>query len=225
MCICFWFMSKIKHRLKYSLHQVKINCVSRKQAQFSVQSEGWHTAINPMVQAGALVQLNITNHSIVQGCLTGKIRKLSGKERRERGVEFALRRSRGYKGAKGRPGVWKNTAHRWLYVVHTALCCKHRDKPWFSWRPAAAEHGQNEQKNKRMVKQGVRAWANRKGWSTQSSHTVKMRSGRQFVQLSVCQPPPGQRLRLCSNGHCLLRGITSENGHYCWCGILSQEDY
>lgn len=59
------------------------DCVSRKEAQFSAQSEESHTAINPMVQAGALVQLNITDQATVQGCLTGTVRKLSGKERRE----------------------------------------------------------------------------------------------------------------------------------------------
>lgn len=47
-------------------------------------------------------------------------------------------------GAKGLPGVIHGTQVT-LCCAHK-VCCKHRDKPWFSWHPAAAEHGQNEQK-------------------------------------------------------------------------------
>ncbi|MED6270993.1 hypothetical protein CHARACLAT_015892 [Characodon lateralis] len=38
-----------------------------------------------------------------------------------------------------------------LCCAHSTRC-KHRDKPWFSWHPAAAEHEQNEQKNRCVVK-------------------------------------------------------------------------
>lgn len=43
-----------------------------------------------------------------------------------------------------------------------------------------------------------------------------MRSGRQFVQLSV-----HRCVRLYGHGLTLVRGITVENGHYRWCVILS----
>lgn len=65
-----------------------------------------------------------------------------------------VHRRGGSNGAKGLPGE-SLKVHGTLKVT---LCCahntrcKHSDKPWFSWHPAAAEHGQNEQKNKCMVK-------------------------------------------------------------------------
>lgn len=115
----------------------------------------------------------------------------------------------------------KHSTQVTLCCAH-GMCCKHRDKPWFSWHPAAAEHGQNEQKNKRMVKTGRQSMSQQKRMvNTNQPHSQNEIRPSQFVQLSVHQPPAGQCIRFYGHGESLVRGITVENGHYRWCVILS----
>lgn len=74
----------------------------------------------------------------------------------------------------------KHSTQVTLCCAH-GMCCKHRDKPWFSWRPAAAEHGQNEQKNKRMVKTGRQSMSQQKRMvNTNQPHS------QNEIQPSVC---------------------------------------
>lgn len=86
---------------------------------------------------------------------------------------------------KGLPGVWKihGTLQVTLCCAHNT-CCKHRDKPWFSWHPAAAEHGQNEQKqNKCMVKTEHQSMMQQR-WMINTKQP-EISNERQPVQLSV----------------------------------------
>lgn len=86
---------------------------------------------------------------------------------------------------KGLPGVWKihSTLQVTLCCAHNT-CCKHRDKPWFSWHPAAAEHGQNEQKqNKCMVKTERQSMMQQRRMINTKQSEIS--NERQPVQLSV----------------------------------------
>lgn len=68
------------------------------------------------------------------------------------------------------------------------LWCKHRDKPWFSWHPAAADHWQNEQKNKCMVKRECQSMLQQRRMINTNQPEFKMRATPlQSVQLPVCQ--------------------------------------
>lgn len=73
------------------------------------------------------------------------------------------------------------------------VCCKHRDKPWFSGHPAAAEHGQNEQKKQMYGKNRASEHdATETDDQNQPARVFTARATRQSVQLSVHQPPASQ---------------------------------
>lgn len=95
-------------------------------------------------------------------------------------------RERRLYGAKGLSGVWKYTPH-WKVTLCCARnkWCKHRDKPWFSWHPAAAEHGQNEQKNKCMVKTERQSMMQKRRMINTNQPEFKLTAINQSVQLSV----------------------------------------
>lgn len=96
-----------------------------------------------------------------------------------------VHRRGGSNGAKGLPGE-SLKVHGTLKVT---LCCahntrcKHSDKPWFSWHPAAAEHGQNEQKNKCMVKTERQSMM-------QHRRMINTIQPEIFIFKSHCQPRP-----------------------------------
>lgn len=69
------------------------------------------------------------------------------------------------------------------------IWCKHRDKPLFSWHPASAQHGQNEQKKNKNKTQmygktlSVRLWRHRDEWATWTWPILEKEASWLFVQV------------------------------------------